>query len=98
MKDGLRRRRKEGGRKVKEGRRESGGRREGEGMEGRKAGEGRKEGEGRKQGTTLVGVPRKSMIRNSWWTQFLPFQGEGRKEGKKEGRKVFKGRKVREGR
>jgi hypothetical protein len=38
------------------------------------------------------------MIRNSWWTQFLPFQGEGRKEGKKEGRKVFKGRKVKEGR
>jgi len=32
MKDGLRRRRREGGRKVKEGRRESGGRREGEGM------------------------------------------------------------------
>jgi hypothetical protein len=32
MKDGLRRRRKEGGRKVKEGRRESGGRRDGEGM------------------------------------------------------------------
>ena len=50
--------------------------------EGRKAKEGRKEGERRKQGRTLVGVPRTSMIRDSWWTQFLLFQGEGRKEGR----------------
>jgi hypothetical protein len=64
---------------------------------GRKAKEGRKEVERRKKGRTLVGVPRTSMMRDSWWTQFLLFQGEGRKEGKKVkevgGGKVEKGRK-----